>query len=164
MGREKRNPSAREHVDQYMPAPALNRAFGARLKKTITASGEDHKLFAKKCGLSEGQIDNYLSGKHDPSAIFLRKLKEHYPSVDLNWLITGQRGPQIKPNLVGKIVPMDLAVGLLMEVEAEIGFALNERQRDAAVAILRKEIERSFADTRKAITNLIESFKAGNNG
>ena len=66
-----------------------------RLSQIIMVSGEDKKVFAKKCGMSANQIYNYLNGSQEPSTKFYRNLKIRYPSINIDWLISGQGSPTI---------------------------------------------------------------------
>jgi transcriptional regulator with XRE-family HTH domain len=65
--------------------------FPERLRITIEKSGLSRDEFAALTGVSRSQIFNYLKGSSEPSLSFFQNLEEHFPEVDVHWLITGQR-------------------------------------------------------------------------
>lgn len=69
--------------------------FKSRLDYIISKSGVDKKIFAKQCGISENQIYNYLKRDQEPGTKFYRGLKENYPKVSIDWLISGIGNPFI---------------------------------------------------------------------
>lgn len=46
-------------------------------------------------GVSRAQLFNYLNGKHEPSLSFFKRVKETFPWVNIEWLITGERGEAV---------------------------------------------------------------------
>lgn len=136
--------------------------FSDRLSYVITKSKDKKKVFVKKCGKSEPQLYAYLNGTQLPGTDFYQKLKKHYPFINLDWLISGHGSPTIDQKEDDNIVPIDPAVGLIIEVENELGIKLNEKQRQAVVAVLRKELDRRFSEQKTDIANLISSFAKGN--
>lgn len=55
--------------------------------QNITASG-----FANVIGVQRSSVSHILSGRNKPSLDFVLKLKEHYPDLNLDWLLFGS-GP-----------------------------------------------------------------------
>jgi hypothetical protein len=135
--------------------------FSDRLSYVIDKSNDTKKVFVKKCGKSEPQLYAYLKGNQLPGTDFYQKLKEHYPFINLDWLISGQGNPTINQKEDNNIVPMDPAVGLVIEVENELSIKLNENQRQAVVAVLRRELDRRLSEQKTDIANLISSFAKG---
>ena len=52
--------------------------------------GLNANKIAIKLGLSHTSVSKLLKGVHLPSSKFLIPLKEHFPDLDMNWLIAGQ--------------------------------------------------------------------------
>ncbi|MEW6672628.1 MAG: helix-turn-helix domain-containing protein [Thermodesulfobacteriota bacterium] len=139
--------------------------FKDRLSLIIETLGVDKKVLAKQCGIGRATIFNYLNGNNVPDIKFLNELKKHYPQVNIDWLITGVGDPDLYKRGPEKVVGMDLAVQIVLEVEQEEGVKLNPRQREAVVKILRKEIERRNEQSKKDIRDLVTSFTSdGNEG
>lgn len=63
--------------------------FKDRLREIVNKVNVPKKTLAKECQVSESQFFAYLRGEQRPSHIFYENLKKHYPSVNLNWLISG---------------------------------------------------------------------------
>lgn len=137
-----------------------NNDFVARLNSIIGKSGDNKKTFAKKCGVSEKQLYIYLKGTSEPSMRFFVSVKDQYPWVNIEWLISGNGEEPLKAGSCN-VIPIDPAVGLVMEVEEELGVKLNEKQRKAVVEIMRKELNHKLKEQRPDITNLITSFIGG---
>jgi hypothetical protein len=144
-----------------MTSEQENYEFIDRFDTIICKSGESKKDFAKKCGLAEKQIYDYLKGASVPGTKVYRKIKKRYPWVNLDWLISGHGSPTINQKEDNNIVPMDPAIGLVIEVENELSIKLNENQRQAVVAVLRRELDRRLSEQKTDIANLISSFAKG---
>jgi hypothetical protein len=114
----------------------------ARLEQIIADIGVEKKVFAKHCKMSPNQIYNYLNGSQEPATKFYRNLKKEYPTVNLNWLISGHGQKYIDEHNESKVLPIDPAVGMVLDVEKELGVRLNDRQRSAVVGVLRRELDR----------------------
>ena len=133
--------------------------FIERFELIISKSSESKKDFAKDCGLAEKQMYDYLKGASLPGTKIYQKIKDRYPSVNLDWLISGNGRPFIESVEENKNpIPIDPAVSLVLDVEEELGVKLNDRQRNAVVAVLRKEFERRRSDQKAEIADLISSF------
>jgi transcriptional regulator with XRE-family HTH domain len=66
--------------------------FGERLLGIIQHKNLDTQAaFAKKTGISDQTLSNYLTGKSQPKLDFLEKVVELF-SIDGTWLLTGQGG------------------------------------------------------------------------
>ena len=72
--------------DQFIPDPRIIR-FGERLRQAM--KGESNNSFAKRCGMSERVIRNYLDGSTYPSIDRLAILAKA-SGVSLEWLVAGQ--------------------------------------------------------------------------
>ena len=60
-----------------------------RIKQVIELSGLTMTEFADLLKVQRSSISHLISGRNKPSMDFLEKLVEHFPSIDLKWLISG---------------------------------------------------------------------------
>ena len=67
--------------------------FPARLKYLIGQSGRPNKVFAEECGIKEKQLYIYLRGESEPGMKALRGIKENFPNISIDWLVSGQGKP-----------------------------------------------------------------------
>lgn len=63
-----------------------------RIKKFIDAQNLSSSAFANEIGVQRSSVSHVLSGRNKPSLDFVIKIKEHYPNVNLDWLLTGKGG------------------------------------------------------------------------
>lgn len=64
----------------------MQERFIERLKKAMTSSSLNARELSKRCGLSEGAISRYLSGKMEPRVPAVAKMAEAL-HVDPVWLL-----------------------------------------------------------------------------
>ena len=67
-----------------------------RLEKFIETEMLSKSAFAQKIGIQRSTLAHFFSGRNKPSSDFFLKIKESYPDLDLNWLISGQKSYKIK--------------------------------------------------------------------
>jgi len=60
-----------------------------RIKQVIELSGFTMTEFADLLKVQRSSISHLISGRNKPSMDFLEKLVEHFPGIDLKWLISG---------------------------------------------------------------------------
>ncbi len=60
-----------------------------RIKQVIELSGLTMTEFADLLKVQRSSISHLISGRNKPSMDFLEKLVEHFPGIDLKWLISG---------------------------------------------------------------------------
>lgn len=65
--------------------------FGQRLKLLIKHYRYTQDEFAGIIGTSKTNLFNYFSDKTKPNIEVVAKLKKHFPDMDIEWLITGER-------------------------------------------------------------------------
>jgi len=85
----------------------LGASFGYQLKQSIEALYISHYKFSKLCGISQSNLNKYLSGKTLPGLETLIEIAR-VSGVNLNWLVTGHgpmKGIYSKPE-----PPEDLAL------------------------------------------------------
>jgi transcriptional regulator with XRE-family HTH domain len=64
--------------------------FYERFKKVIKYSGLSKEKFADKTGLSRAQVFRLAKeGEHNPISETLKKIKDSFPEINLNWLMSG---------------------------------------------------------------------------
>lgn len=63
--------------------------FSERLKAVIKKTGLKREEFAERVGKSRTQIFKYLGGEQSPTADFFLGVKQSFPWVNIEWLITG---------------------------------------------------------------------------
>ena len=62
-----------------------------RLEKFIETEKLSKSAFAQKIGIQRSTLAHFFSGRNKPSSDFFLKIKESYPELDLNWLISGKK-------------------------------------------------------------------------
>jgi plasmid maintenance system antidote protein VapI len=62
-----------------------------RLEKFIETEKLSKSAFAQKIGIQRSTLAHFFSGRNKPSSDFFLKIKESYPELDLNWLISGNK-------------------------------------------------------------------------
>ena len=62
-----------------------------RLEKFIEIKKLSQSAFANKIGIQRSTLAHFFSGRNKPSSDFFLKIKETYPDLDLNWLISGKK-------------------------------------------------------------------------
>ena len=60
-----------------------------RIRLVIERSGMTMTEFADLLKVQRSSISHLVSGRNKPSMDFLEKLTEHFPLIDLKWLISG---------------------------------------------------------------------------
>ena len=69
-----------------------------RLKEFIEIEKLSKSAFAQKIGIQRSTLAHFFSGRNKPSSDFFLKIKESYPELDLNWLISGKKRNKSKKN------------------------------------------------------------------
>ena len=67
-----------------------------RLEKFIEIKKLSKSAFANKIGIQRSTLAHFFSGRNKPSSDFFLKIKETYPDLDLNWLISGKKWDRSK--------------------------------------------------------------------
>ncbi len=67
-----------------------------RLEKFIEIKKLSKSAFANKIGIQRSTLAHFFSGRNKPSSDFFLKIKETYPDLDLNWLISGKKKDKLK--------------------------------------------------------------------
>lgn len=67
-------------------------SFGEKLAKLLTQKEISKNAFAKKIGISQTSISNYIRDVSDPSISVIRKIKQYFPDVDIYDLLEIETG------------------------------------------------------------------------
>lgn len=90
--------------------------YKERLNVVIKSVSITKKMFAERCGVSKSQLFLYLNGTQVPSHKFYEKLKEEFPYISLDWLISG-KGKMIIDSPVAATVNTNLLKKIIEHVE-----------------------------------------------
>lgn len=63
----------------------MRRDFGAQLRKLMEQAGLSQYQVARRCGLQQGQISSWVTGRSMPTIKSLRKLEEAFPGLLFQW-------------------------------------------------------------------------------
>lgn len=61
-----------------------------RLLQFLQAENISQSQFADTLGVARGGVSHILSGRNRPGYDFLESLLLHYPSLNIDWIITGK--------------------------------------------------------------------------
>ena len=61
-----------------------------RLQQFLSAEGITQSEFADKLGVARASVSHILAGRNKPGFDFLQSLLKHYPSLSIEWLISGK--------------------------------------------------------------------------
>jgi len=61
-----------------------------RIKRFIDLQNLTSSSFANEIGVQRSSVSHVLSGRNKPSLDFVTKIKERFPEVNLEWLISGK--------------------------------------------------------------------------
>ena len=61
-----------------------------RLEQFLKAENISQSQFADKIGVARASVSHILAGRNKPGYDFLLNISKHYPSLNLEWLITGK--------------------------------------------------------------------------
>ncbi|EMO4249217.1 helix-turn-helix domain-containing protein [Citrobacter freundii] len=107
--------------------------FGERLKEAI--GGESNLSFAKKCGLSETVIRNYLAGKSYPGIDKLPAIAEA-AGTSIEWLVTGEESQAQAQSFNRQDLELWWSMILTSLSESELSMIINAYQENGKKALL----------------------------
>lgn len=61
-----------------------------RLEQFLKAENISQSQFADTIGVARANISHIIAGRNKPGFDFLQRMSKHYPSLNLEWLITGK--------------------------------------------------------------------------
>jgi transcriptional regulator with XRE-family HTH domain len=78
--------------------------IGTRLKRWASDKSISTITFAEQVGVQRSALSHIFSGRNKPSVDVLYKIKNTFPDIDLEWLITGVITNKTDTNIVDKIL------------------------------------------------------------
>ena len=69
----------------------VNLSITNRIQELIEEKNLSKSAFAKEIGIQRSSLAHFFSGRNKPSLEFFLKIKNKYPEIDLNWIISGKR-------------------------------------------------------------------------
>ncbi len=105
-----------------------------RLQQFLSAENISQAQFADSIDVARASVSHVLAGRNRPGYDFIRSIAEHYPKLNLEWLITG-KGKMYKQDSPAA-VPAPAAVPVAVEHAAadslfgDSSFATEEKEED----------------------------------
>ena len=72
----------------------VNMSITNRIQKLIEEKNLSKSAFAKEIGIQRSSLAHFFNGRNKPSLGFFIKIKNKYPEIDLNWIISGKKTKQ----------------------------------------------------------------------
>ena len=72
----------------------VNMSITNRIQELIEKKKLSKSAFAKEIGIQRSSLAHFFSGRNKPSLEFFIKIKNKYPEIDLNWIISGRKNKQ----------------------------------------------------------------------
>ncbi len=114
--------------------------FPARLEALIDHTGLPKKVFAKNCGIKEKQLFVYLRGEAEPGMKALRGIKEYYPNVSIDWLISGIGPSYLEQKKPAPSTVQDIKYESVLNEFEDKDFAIKVNQALAAIEKLSMKV------------------------
>ena len=73
-------------------------SLSTRIQKLIESKSLTKSAFAAEIGIQRSNLAHFFSGRNKPSLDFFLKIKERYPEIYLNWIISGKKTNLTKKN------------------------------------------------------------------
>lgn len=64
--------------------------MNSRLQQFLKAENISQSQFADTIGVARANVSHIIAGRNKPGFDFLLRMSKHYPSLNLEWLITGK--------------------------------------------------------------------------
>ena len=107
-----------------------------RISKVISYSELSSSEFADEIDVQRSNISHITSGRNKPSLDFLIKIKERFPELQWDWLITGQgemiKSPEMEPTpITQKPTPLPDLFSLI----ADENFGITEKEDKVTISV-----------------------------
>lgn len=79
-----------------------------RLQQFLSAENISQAQFADSIDVARASVSHVLAGRNRPGYDFIRSIAEHYPKLNLEWLITG-KGKMYKQDYPAAPAPVPVA-------------------------------------------------------
>ncbi len=133
--------------------------MNSRLEQFLNAENLTQADFADTLGVARASVSHIVSGRNKPGFDFLEKLARFYPSLNLEWFITG-RGRMYKNATLqaesAEIQSNSVAEPSVFDTVEEVGLFDGDEELDSvpSPAPLRRETKSNTLDrSNKAIDN-----------
>ena len=103
-----------------------------RLQQFLSAENISQAQFADSIDVARASVSHVLAGRNRPGYDFIRSIAEHYPKLNLEWLITG-KGKMYKqdsPAAVPAPVPVAAEPAAADSLFGDSSFATEEKEED----------------------------------
>jgi len=89
----------------------VDKALVDRVKKIIELKGLNPSYFADHIGISRSSLNHVLNGRNNPSLELVKKIREKYPDISYDWLIS-ESGPMscLERQIIYPLFDMDESV------------------------------------------------------
>lgn len=96
-----------------------------RLQQFILAENITQSQFADSIGVARASVSHILAGRNKPGFDFIESMMKRYPSLNINWLISGQgrmyrddlQGS--KPEIISPVAAVDIELPFSESTESE---------------------------------------------
>ena len=103
-----------------------------RLQQFLSAENISQAQFADSIDVARASVSHVLAGRNRPGYDFIRSIAEHYPKLNLEWLITG-KGKMYKqdsPAAAPAPVPVAAEPAAADSLFGDSSFANEEKEED----------------------------------
>lgn len=103
-----------------------------RLQQFLSAENISQAQFADSIDVARASVSHVLAGRNRPGYDFIRSIAEHYPKLNLEWLITG-KGKMYKqdsPAAVPAPAPVAAEPAAADSLFGDSSFATEEKEED----------------------------------
>lgn len=102
-----------------------------RLQQFLSAENISQAQFADSIDVARASVSHVLAGRNRPGYDFIRSIAEHYPKLNLEWLITG-KGKMYKQDYPAAPAPVPVASepAAAVTLFGESSFAPEEKEEE----------------------------------
>ena len=107
-----------------------------RLQQFLSAENISQAQFADSIDVARASVSHVLAGRNRPGYDFIRSIAEHYPKLNLEWLITGkgkmykQNSPTTAAAAAPAPVPVAAEPSTADSLFGDSSFATEEKEED----------------------------------
>ncbi|MCQ2167292.1 MAG: helix-turn-helix transcriptional regulator [Bacteroidales bacterium] len=87
--------------------------MNGRLQQFLTAENISQSTFADTLGVARASVSHILSGRNKPGFDFIEAMARHYPTLNLEWLVTGKgkmykqmQNPPVREEETDNLLPL----------------------------------------------------------
>lgn len=121
-----------------------------RIKRFIETQNMTASGFANEIGVQRSSVSHILSGRNKPSLDFILKLKDHFPDLNLDWLLFGSG-----PILMSK-TPEREKRQMQNEIEFEKPFVKNDKESSEEISGKEEKIANRNMASRENFAHKID--------